>query len=106
VVAAPADALRQFGRFMDEVWVHCHFDLPSTKYIGDSHGLEQLLSLYWTAGDLRERQEISVNGQHGARAWVELDCLIVAEAQRWLAAPRPHASAATYSGNSVKYRPP
>ena len=85
VVATPSDALRQFGRFMDEEYWHCHLDMPARKHIGDSHGIERLLALYWSAGDLRERQENSVNGQHGPQARVELNRLIVAEADLWLA---------------------
>ncbi|MES2101506.1 MAG: hypothetical protein V4569_16895 [Pseudomonadota bacterium] len=100
LVSAPSDALGQLGRFMDEVYWHCHSDMPAKKYVGDSHGIERLLSLYWSAGDLRERQQISVNGQHGPQAWVELNHLIVAEAERWLA-ERPEPQDA-YSGSSVK----
>ncbi|MES3013789.1 MAG: hypothetical protein V4750_08695 [Pseudomonadota bacterium] len=59
--------------------------MPAKTYVGDSHRIEHLLSLYWTAGDLRERQEITVNGQEGPQAWVELNRLIVLEAERWLA---------------------
>jgi len=100
VVAAPTDALSQFGRFMDEVWTRSEFDMPATKYVGDSHRIERLLSLYWTAGDLRERQDITVNGQRGALAWVELNRLIVVEAERWLA--EAGAGDRPYSGHSVK----
>ena len=85
VVSAPSDALWQLGRFMDEVYGHCQFDMPAKKYVGDSHRIEQLLSLYWAAGDMRERPEITVNGQQGPQAWVELNRLIVLEAERWLA---------------------
>lgn len=85
VVATPSDARHQFGRFIDEVYSNGDHDMLDTKYVGDSLGIERLLGLYWSADDLRERPEITVNGQQGPQAWVELNHLIVAEAERWLA---------------------
>ena len=85
VVAMPSDARQQFGRFIHEVYSNGDHDMQDTKHVGDSLGIERLLGLYWSADDLRERQEITVNAQHGPQAWVELNRLIVAEAERWLA---------------------
>ncbi len=85
VVATPSDARQQFGRFIHEVYWNGDHEMQDMKYVGDSLGIERLLGLYWTADDLRELQHLTFNGHHGPQAWVELNRLIVAEAERWLA---------------------
>jgi hypothetical protein len=85
VVATPSDARQQFGRFIHEVYLNGNHDMQDTKYVGDSLGIERLLALYWTADDLSQLQHLTFNGHHGSQAWFELNRLIVAEAERWLA---------------------
>ena len=89
VVATPSDSRQRFGRFIDEVYWNGNHDMQGnsqdTKYVGDSLGIERLLSLYWTADELRELQHLTFNGHDGPQAWVELNRLIVVEAERWLA---------------------
>jgi len=100
VVATPSDARQQLGRFIDEVYRNGDHDMQDAKYVGDSLGIERLLALYWTADDLSELQHLTFNGHHGPQARVELNRLIVAEAERWLA-ERPE-NQRSWIGNSVK----
>ena len=85
VASNHANALQELGKLVADVYWEYDFHTPTKNYLGDSHGIEHLIGLYWSADDMRERpQEISVNGMRGEEAWSELNRQIVIEAKRWL----------------------
>lgn len=85
VVSNQDRAWQELERLVTEVNREYDFHTPTRQYLGDSHGIELLLGLCWSADDIRERpNEVTVNGLFGDAAWVELNRLIVVEATRWL----------------------
>lgn len=93
ITSNQANALQELGKLVAEVYWEYDFQTPTKRYLGDSHGIEQLIGLYWSADDMRERpQEITFNGMHGDEAWSELNRQIVMEAIRWLRNQPPNPS--------------
>ena len=71
--------------FMDKVyWPHiCGF--KDKTYVGDSHGLQSLIGLYWGYDDLTERpKEVSMAGKYGDEAILEWNKAVNQEAKAWL----------------------
>lgn len=87
IVSGGENALEELGKLIADVYWDYDFQTPTKKYIGDSHGMEQLIGLYWSADDLRESPaSVSFNGKYGQEAWSELKREIIVHAKRWLAA--------------------
>jgi hypothetical protein len=54
---------------MDEVYWPVVINEKVNKYVGDSRGLEHLISMYWACDDLVARpSEVSCDGKYGAEA--------------------------------------
>lgn len=85
IVAGAVNPLVELSKLIrGDLW---DYDLhkPTKKYLGDSHGIELLIGLYWGADDLREHPDtVTVAGKHGEEAWSELNREIVTECNRWL----------------------
>lgn len=78
--------LEELGKLIADVYWNYDFHTPMKKYLGDSHGIEALIGLYWGADELTERpKDISFNGKYGEVAWSELKREIVIESKKWLA---------------------
>lgn len=91
----PLDGLR---RMMADVYWDYDFHTPTKKWLGDSHGIEQLVGIFWGADDLRERPEdMSWNGKQGEAAWSELKRQIVVDAEKWLTARRDNQLTSKHS---------
>lgn len=92
----PLDGLQQM---MADVYWDYDFHTPTKKWLGDSHGIEHLIGIFWDADDLREGPEvISWNGKQGAAAvWPELKRQIVVEAEKWLVARRDNQLTSKHS---------
>lgn len=85
VVSNQDRAWQELDKLVADVYLDYDFHTSTKQYLGDAHGIELILGLYWSADDIRERpNEVTVNGLFGEAAWVELDRLIVVEATRWL----------------------
>ena len=57
----------------------------SREYVGDSHGIQQLIGYFWGYDDLEERpREVSFDGRYGADAFQALDQEVVRLAHQWL----------------------
>jgi hypothetical protein len=86
ISSGAVDPVEGLNRWYFDVYPCYDFHARTTKYLGDSHGIEGLLAWYWGADDLqRGPNEISVNGKYGDAAWVELRNEIRNEATQWLA---------------------
>ena len=58
---------------------------PCKKYVGDSHGLEQLIAAFWSYDDLMERpREVSWDGKHGAEAIARWGEFVRQHSRDWL----------------------
>ncbi|HEY3043003.1 MAG TPA: hypothetical protein VGJ39_03210 [Vicinamibacterales bacterium] len=78
---APRDGLRVVVDFYNRA----HLYNKSRDYVGDSHGIQQLIGYYWGYGDLEERaREVSFDGRYGADAFEALDQEVVRLAHQWL----------------------
>jgi hypothetical protein len=68
-----------------EVYYPANLHERTTKYVGDSHGIEQLLGNFYAYDDLEARPtEVSCAGKYGQEAIQELGRLIVREAKKWM----------------------
>ena len=57
----------------------------STKYVGDSRGLENLIGAYWMYDEVHERpNEVSFQGKYGQEALLLLDKHVRQLANEWL----------------------
>jgi uncharacterized protein (DUF433 family) len=73
------------GGLMHEVFFGFNLHEKSTRYVGDSHDIEQLISAYYGYDDLLERpHEVSFNGLYGRAAVDALDADVVAKCASWL----------------------
>lgn len=74
------DGLKELMREMDY-----NFHAKTKKYLGDSHGVEYLIGLYWDYYDVLEKPtEISINGKYGEEAIGEIKKEILIEAEKWV----------------------
>lgn len=85
-----SDALDELKELIADVYWDYDFHTPTQEYLGDSHGIENLVGLFWAADDLRESPgDMSFDGKFGDEASSELKQKIVVEAKLWLSARRP-----------------
>lgn len=78
------DPLKGLNSMIRDVYWNYDFSNSTREYLGDSHGIEQLIGYYWGYEDLVERPtEVSGNGQYGDDAIVELKKEIKREALQW-----------------------
>ena len=89
ITSGSVNPLEELSKLIADVYWDYDFHAPTKKYLGDSHGIEGLIGLYWAADDLREHTNtVTVNGKLGEEAWSELNKEIVIESNRWLAQHR------------------
>jgi hypothetical protein len=69
---------------MQEVYFPHIINEPVKKYVGDSRGLEHLISSYWSYDDLRERSKVSFQGKHEQAAIQLFDEHVRQLAKDWL----------------------
>jgi hypothetical protein len=70
---------------MREIYNPYFADEPCKKYVGDSHGLQHLIGLYWGYDDLMERpRQVSCDGEYGAKAIARWGELVQQQARDWL----------------------
>jgi hypothetical protein len=87
IASGACDPYEGLAKLISEVYWDYDFHTPTKQFLGDSHGIDQLIGLYWGADDLEDRpSEVSLNNKYGAEAWSELKREIGLEAERWLAA--------------------
>ena len=85
IASETTDSLEELGKLIDDVYWDYDFHTPTREFLGDSHGIEQLIGLYWAADDLLESPEdVSFNGKYGNDRWLELKRQIIVEAKKWL----------------------
>lgn len=85
-----SDSLEELAKLIADVYWNYDFHTPTQKYLGDSHGIENLIGLYWAADDLRDSPKyISYGGKYGDEALSDLKYQIVVKAKHWLSAHRP-----------------
>ncbi len=98
IVSGANDPLDGLKQMMADVYWDYDFHTPTKKWLGDSHGIEHLVGLFWDADDLRDKPEIvTCNGKQGKAAWSELKRQIVVEAEKWLVARRGNQATSTLS---------
>jgi hypothetical protein len=86
IVSGSVRPLEELSRLITDVYCD-YFHVLTKQYLGDSHGIERLIGLYWGADDLTDHPDtVTVNGKHGKEAWAELDKEIVIQANHWLKA--------------------
>ncbi len=69
IASGADDPLDGLGKLMADVYWDYDFHTPTKEWLGDSHGIEQLIGLFWGADDLREEPEaVSWNGKLGDAA--------------------------------------
>jgi hypothetical protein len=73
-------------RLMDDVyWPHLSAE-TGLEYVGESHGLQNLIGAYWSYSELRSRPtELSIDGRFGEAAIPLLDRNVNQLASEWLA---------------------
>ena len=90
---SPRDGLRSL---MEDVYFRFDLHEQAIKYVGDSHGIEYLISAFYGYDDLLERpHEVSCDGLFGRAALDALDAHVVAECISWLErhhVPESHAA--------------
>ena len=85
IAVATSDPLEQLQKLIADVYWNYDFHTSTQKYLGDSHGIEQLIGLFWAADDLRDNpKNISFGGKIGEEAWSQLKQQIVVEAKHWI----------------------
>jgi hypothetical protein len=68
-----------------DVYWDYDFHKPTTKFLGDSHGIEHLFGLYWGHDDMVERpSEVSCNGKYGEQGFQELEKEILKSSKDWM----------------------
>jgi len=78
---APRDGLR----VVLDLYNRADLYNKSREYVGDSHGIQQLIGYFWGYDDLDERpREVSFDGRYGADAFQALDQEVVRLAHQWL----------------------
>lgn len=85
IVSGETDPYEGLYELMLEVYWDYDFYSKTNNYLGDSHGIQDLVGLYWGYDDFMERSaEVSLNGKYGDEAVEELKKEIFAEAQKWV----------------------
>ncbi|MCL4296767.1 MAG: hypothetical protein KJ077_13605 [Anaerolineae bacterium] len=86
IASKEIDALDGLKELITEVYEEYNFHAKAKEYLGDSHGIEHLIGLYWSYDDTIKRPtEISINGKYGEEAIEEVKKEIVIEAEKWVA---------------------
>lgn len=90
IAGESVDPIEELGKLIADVYWDYDFHAQTIKYLGDSHGIAQLIGLYWEADDLREYPEdLSRKRKYRKDAWPELKRQIVIEAKQWMASRHP-----------------
>lgn len=79
------DPLKGLSNIINDVSGCSILSENSKHFLGDSHGIENLISLYWHGVEMRDMpSKISCNDKYGEDAIIELKKLIVNSAYEWL----------------------
>lgn len=63
------DPIPGVGEILEQVYYPCNLHSQAIHYVGDSHGIELMLSHYYAIDDVRERPlEVSCDGKSGDEA--------------------------------------
>jgi hypothetical protein len=85
VDSGAASPLSQLELLIADVYWDYDFHTATKEFLGDSHGIEHLVGLYWSADALRvNTQGIGCNEKHGEEVWAELNHQIATKSKRWL----------------------
>ena len=72
-------------RLIADVYWDYDFHSPTKKFLGDSHGIEHLIALYWGYDDMKARPaDVSCNGKHGEEGIQEVEKEILKRSEDWL----------------------
>jgi hypothetical protein len=85
IIAGAVKPFEGLRRLIADVYWDYDFHKLAKEYLGDSHGIEHLIGLYWGRDDMLERPtEISCSGKHGEEALLELDKEILNRCKEWM----------------------
>ena len=85
IASGQVDPLSELEILISEVYWDYDFHSVTTKYIGDSHGIEQLVGFYWGYDDMQDRlEDLSCNGKHGEAGVREMKKEIVKCSEEWM----------------------
>jgi hypothetical protein len=78
----PLDGLKHL---ISDVYWDYDFHAATKEFLGDSHGIEHLIALYWGYDDMKVRPaEVSCNGKYGEEGLRELEKEILDRSTDWL----------------------
>lgn len=84
IVNGRIDSLIGLEKLMNDVYRKYDFYSSTDKFLGDSHGIESLIGLYWEYEELKERpHELSCKGKFGIEAVAEIRKEIIKSATNW-----------------------
>ena len=85
IADARNDARVELAALIEAIYHQPELRTPSTKFVGDAFGIEQLIGNHWGFDELATGPEyLSCGGFHGAAAIEHLERLTRVEARRWL----------------------
>jgi hypothetical protein len=85
IARAEVDPLEGTISMINGTYWHYDFHAKTKKYLGDSHGIEKFIGIYWGYDDLlAEPETISYKGKYGDEAIEELKTLALSESRKWL----------------------
>lgn len=78
------DPIEGLKRLIADIYWDYDFHSRTREFLGDSHGIENLIGLYWGYDDMMDGVgEMFYNGKTGFEGLKELKQEIVSEARRW-----------------------
>ena len=84
IASHQAGAFEGLAQLISDVYWDVDFHSAAKGYLGDSHGIEHLIGLYWAYSDMLEcPTEAWLNDKTADEALTELQSAIQAEAKRW-----------------------
>jgi hypothetical protein len=78
------EAIEGLKQLKTDIYKGYNLQTLTKKYVGDSHGIEHLIGLYWGYQEMLERpNEVTYGGMTGSEGIEKIECEIVLEAKRW-----------------------
>jgi hypothetical protein len=85
IASGTVDPLEGLRLLVADVYWDYDFHSKTKKYLGDSHGIEHLIGLYWDHDDMLENpKQISFDGKYGEEGIVALKEEIVIKSKEWM----------------------
>jgi hypothetical protein len=78
------DALDGLKALIDEVYWSYDFHSKANQYLGDSHGIERLIGLYWEYDEFTPTGIDPEHHNHERRIIFAIEREVVAEAKKWV----------------------